>query len=231
MKYYILISLSFINKLWLRTFNHCNLKISGLFFKVKINSNKHNLIRINNSEVIHSEFTMEGDGNEIIGYNIFIKNSSLSIKGKNNQIIFGDGVKLREGNLIIRGNNCKILIGNRSTFGGVRMVNVGANNVISIGKDCLFSDNIEIWASDTHAIYDENQNWINHEQPIYIEDNVWVGSKVTVLKGVSIGSGSIIGMCSVVTKNISPNMVCAGMPIRILKENISWKLEYPTDKM
>ena len=53
--------------------------------------------------------------------------------------------------------------------------------------------------------------------PIIIEDNVWIGDKVTVLGGVTIGRNAIIGSNSVVTKNIPPYCVAAGIPAKVIK--------------
>lgn len=53
--------------------------------------------------------------------------------------------------------------------------------------------------------------------PIIIEDNVWIGDKVTVLGGVTIGRNAIIGSNSVVTKDIPPYCVAAGIPAKVIK--------------
>ena len=144
----------------------------------------------------------------------------------NNRVYLKDGVKLRKGLIQIRGNGCTIEIDEDTSFGQIRIVNVGKNNSVSIGKKCLFADDIEIWASDTHSIYDENGNFINPEKPVQIGDKVWIGSHVRILKGVAIGDEAIVGMNSVITKNIAPKTLNAGNPIKVLKSNISWSLNY-----
>ncbi|MEJ7645953.1 MAG: hypothetical protein WKF87_15265 [Chryseolinea sp.] len=53
--------------------------------------------------------------------------------------------------------------------------------------------------------------------PVKICDNVWIGEFVSVLQGVTIGSGSIIGTMSVVTKDIPPNSIAAGTPAKVIK--------------
>jgi galactoside O-acetyltransferase len=53
--------------------------------------------------------------------------------------------------------------------------------------------------------------------PVVIEDNVWIGSKVVILPGVRIGSRAVIGAGSVVTKDIPPRCVAAGNPARVLR--------------
>jgi acetyltransferase-like isoleucine patch superfamily enzyme len=106
------------------------------------------------------------------------------------------------------------------------MVNVGENNTIAIGEHCLFSDHIEIWASDTHSIYNEKNEKLNIEKPVIIGSNVWVGSRVIILKGIEIGEGAIIGMGTVVTKNVPSKTISVGSPNKVIKENIRWENEY-----
>jgi maltose O-acetyltransferase len=53
--------------------------------------------------------------------------------------------------------------------------------------------------------------------PVIIEDNVWIGSKVVILPGVRIGSRAVIGAGSIVTKDIPPRCVAAGNPARVLR--------------
>ena len=51
-----------------------------------------------------------------------------------------------------------------------------------------------------------------------IEDNVFIGAHSTILKGVRISKNSIVGACSVVSKNIPPNEIWAGNPIKFIKK-------------
>ena len=53
--------------------------------------------------------------------------------------------------------------------------------------------------------------------PIHIAKNVWIGDKVSILSGVTIGEGSIVAAGAVVTKDIPPYCLCGGVPARILK--------------
>ncbi|MEP7279954.1 MAG: acyltransferase, partial [Bacteroidota bacterium] len=110
--------------------------------------------------------------------------------------------------------------------GGVRIINVGTGNNISIGAGCLFADFIEIWGSDTHPIYNEKNELINKEEPIIIKDNVWVGARAAILKGVTIESGSIVGMGSLVVNDVPESCITAGNPNRIIKNNVRWALHY-----
>ncbi len=59
---------------------------------------------------------------------------------------------------------------------------------------------------------------IESAAPMTIEDNVWLGGGVTVTPGVTIGHDSVIGAGSVVTKDIPPGVVAAGVPCRVIRE-------------
>ena len=59
--------------------------------------------------------------------------------------------------------------------------------------------------------------------PIDIADNVWVGGRAIILKGVAIGDGAIVASGAVVTKNVPPRTLVAGVPARVIRENVSWK--------
>ncbi|MBL4677498.1 MAG: hypothetical protein JKY70_15040 [Mucilaginibacter sp.] len=65
-------------------------------------------------------------------------------------------------------------------------------------------------------------------KPVIIEDNVWIGETVSVLPGVTIGKGSIIGASAVVTKNIPPYSIAVGNPAKVIKtynfESNSWEI-------
>jgi len=173
-----------------------------------------------------SQCFIDGDGNTLNLVNTEVSNSIITVSGNNNTILCEEGVKLRNAVLTIRGNACSIKIGKGTTFGGVRIINVGTNNVISIGEGCLFADFIEIWGSDSHPIYNDKDELINKERPIVIKDRVWVGARVIILKGVTIESGSIVGMGSLVINDVPPASVTVGNPNRIIKENVRWALHY-----
>ena len=65
--------------------------------------------------------------------------------------------------------------------------------------------------------YPPRQRKMTSNGPIIIGDNVWIGDKVTILSGVTIGNNAIIGANSVVTKDVPPFCVAAGIPARVIK--------------
>ena len=108
---------------------------------------------------------------------------------------------------------------------------IGAVNNITIGNYVIISNFVRIIDNNNHPIapierkkmslsgfYNSNWDWTNSiNSPIIIEDNVWIGEFVRIMKGVTIGEGSIVGANSVVTKDVQPYTVVAGNPARIVK--------------
>lgn len=93
-------------------------------------------------------------------------------------------------------------------------------NKISIGRNVKISENVIIRDSDGHTIIREGYNM---SKPIIIEDDVWIGLNCTILKGVTIGRGSIVAAGSVVTKSVPPNSLVAGVPARVIKNNVDYR--------
>lgn len=173
-------------------------------------------------------------------------NNNISIYGNNNKIYIGEGV-LNNCQIIIRGDNCnlkikknreitnskfiildnksQIFIDNGTGIGGARIVTAGGKNV-NIGQNCMISDNVEIWASDTHSIIDlENNQRINLDKTVNIGNNVWIGSGVKILKGVNIENQSIVGMGSIVVNNVKSKTISVGCPNKEIRSNISWCID------
>ena len=75
-----------------------------------------------------------------------------------------------------------------------------------------------IRTSDQHKIYDESNNRINEAANAVIGNHVWLGNPAVIMKGISIGDGCMIGMESMVTKNIESNTLAVGTPARVIKK-------------
>ena len=115
----------------------------------------------------------------------------------------------------------EITIGNNSSIGdeshitAINKIWIG-NNVLT-GKKILITDNAH-GASDYSLIsIAPNKCPLYSKGPVIIEDNVWIGEKSSIMPGVKIGYGSIIAANSVVTCDIPPYSVAAGIPAKIVK--------------
>jgi maltose O-acetyltransferase len=88
---------------------------------------------------------------------------------------------------------------------------------ITIGKNTLIGSEFTVYDSDFHELHPERRMSGNHvTASVTIGENVFIGSRVTVLKGVTIGRNAIIANGSIVTKNILPNTIVAGIPAKII---------------
>lgn len=149
--------------------------------------------------------------------------SSIYLKGDNNSLHIMKNVRIKNSNIEIIGDNCSITIGNGCMIGYNSYLSAKEVDIhIAIGDDCGFSRNVKLMTSDGHYIYEDGKR-INHPKSIHIHNKVWIADNVTILKGVEIGSNSIVGINSLVTKNIPNNAIAAGNPAIIRKENITWE--------
>jgi acetyltransferase-like isoleucine patch superfamily enzyme len=96
-----------------------------------------------------------------------------------------------------------------------------AAHSVVIGDQCLFGADVQISDTDFHALAATNRRFENRPEciasaAVHIEDNVFLGAGVRVLKGVRIGRNSVIGAGSVVTNDIPPDVIAAGVPARVI---------------
>ena len=94
------------------------------------------------------------------------------------------------------------------------------NGKTIIGKNVMMGPDVCIYVTN-HA-FDRtdipmNLQGFTPEEPVVIEDDVWIGTRVVILPGVHIGTGAVLGACSVVTKDVPDYAVVGGNPARILK--------------
>lgn len=143
---------------------------------------------------------------------------------------------------IIVGNNCHIAGGivvlgaGRFEIGHDSFVGpdsrLWCSHSMRIGSRVLISHLVDIHDSDSHSLdwrlrRDECLSRFGHDlpssgvdvkmSPVVIEDDVWIGFKSSILKGVTIGRGSVIAACSLVTKDVPPFTLVAGNPARVMR--------------
>jgi len=92
-------------------------------------------------------------------------------------------------------------------------------NSVTIGEDVAIAEEVMIRDSDNHEVSGRP----HPSAPIVIEDHVWIGMRCTILKGVTIGSGSIIAAGSVVTRDVPPTSLAAGVPATVRRSGVDWQ--------
>lgn len=106
-------------------------------------------------------------------------------------------------------------IGERTlvNYGG----SIAAAGSVRIGARCLIGTHAIIMDNDFHRIEPERRYEWPESRPIVIEDDVWLGARVIVLGGVTIGRGSCIGAGSLVIHDIPPRSLAVGVPARVIR--------------
>jgi acetyltransferase-like isoleucine patch superfamily enzyme len=102
-----------------------------------------------------------------------------------------------------------------------------------IGADCLFAPDVYV-SSGTHAFRQQPHLPIREQErrlaeegaslsrPVWIQDDCWIGVHAVIAPGVTIGRGSIIGANSVVTRDVPPYTIVAGVPARAIGQRLAW---------
>lgn len=188
----------------------------------------NNQININESILKNTRIDIYGNDNTIeIGSQTIIENLTFHIRGSGHRVIIGSNCRFNEGGTIwIEDTGCRLVIGDNTFILKAHISLTESNSSIEIGENCMLSSDIDIRSGDSHSIIDlSTGERINYASNIKIEDHVWIGAHAKILKGVLIAKNSVVGMGSIVTKNVLSNTVVAGIPAQTVKTNITWNSE------
>lgn len=149
-------------------------------------------------------------------------------KHRRSRMQFGDGLQLRS---TLRSNplganhpvilctwqaNALLQIGDNFAMTGGSIV---AAQKIVIGNNVNLGANTVIMDTDFHPLHPQARRFdsdMPKAEPVTIEDDVFIGMNSIILKGVTLGRGSVIGAGSVVTRDVPPHTVAAGNPLRFI---------------
>jgi acetyltransferase-like isoleucine patch superfamily enzyme len=147
---------------------------------------------------------------------------------RGSQILLGDGLELRSWYstnplapchpvvLATRSPSAIIRIGDHCGLTGATVVSVDR---ITIGNNVLIGANVTIVDTDFHPLDPRQRQEYDHglHSPVVISDEVFIGMNSLVLKGVTIGRGSVVGAGSVVTHDVPPRAIVVGNPARVIR--------------
>ena len=128
----------------------------------------------------------------VLGKNFSFTNPSNMYLG--NDVFIADGA-------VFSASLASITIGNKVMFGPQVMIRTGNHNTREIGR----------------YMFDVKNKREDDDLPVRIEDDVWVGARVIILKGVTIGKGSIIAAGAVVSRDVPPYSIAGGVPAKVIK--------------
>lgn len=170
-------------------------KINGLF---RLGNKKMKQSKLETRLLIEDNSKFIVDNDFFFGYGSDIevfKGAELHIKGR------GDGIDA------IPGSNCNTTI-------------ICAKN-IQIGNDVMIGRNVTI--RDNNGGHYMNLPGYKESRPVIIGDKVWLCEGCTIMPGVKIGDGAIIGAGSIVYSSVPPNTMVSGNPAKIVEKNVLWK--------
>ena len=190
--------------------------IISIFFRPK-NVWTSSLILWKNNGRVESETLMIGISSNRLGLTPFSRGIVQIKKGAT--LKTGKGVRIAHG--------CKIFVSGNLEIGQGTYINPNCNLVvhhsIKVGKHCAIGWNFQAMDTDLHQLKGANGQWLDGEKPVVVGNHVWIGANVTICKGVVIGDGAVVATGSVVTKNVAAGTLVAGVPAKLIRENVEWK--------
>jgi len=157
--------------------------------------------QLGHSTAIHQPTTLQ-----ITGNNIAAGNFLHIISNRQQPVTLTSWRSKQQRGEIVIGDYCLISPG----------VNIAAAQSINIGDNCMLASGVYISDSDWHGTYNRIRPF-RCTQPVTLNNNVWIGLRAIIGKGVTIGENSIIGAGAVVINDIPANSIAAGNPAKIVK--------------
>lgn len=133
------------------------------------------------------------------GSNVYLRPSSSDIKGIGN-ISIGNNVSIPKGSTIYT-TEANLTIKHNVIFGPRPTIITGDHRIDVIGK----------------AIFDSHEKLPENDADVIIEEDVWTGANVVILKGVTIGRGSVVAAGAIVNKSCPPYSIIGGVPAKVIK--------------
>lgn len=186
-------------------------KDSRLFAKVDVFLQKTTRGRIFIGEGVRGSFRIVLKGNNAlvwIGNECHLKETEIRSAQRNDFIAVGNGVTTTSSNTWVSGNGAG-----------------QAHPAIIIGDDCMLASDITLRNTDAHPIFDIHSGLHMNEPSgsLHLEPHVWLGDRVSVLKGVRIGANSVVALGSIVTKSLPRFSMARGVPARSeIKPDLFW---------
>ncbi len=145
----------------------------------------------------------------------------VTIIRRGGKLVTGSGVRIADHCFMDVGANGLLSIGTRTIIGPY--TRIMAATEVRIGARCMISWNCSIFDSIGHRLWLEETGEAEIEAPITIGDDVWIGPYSIIMKGVTIGSNSVIGAGSVVRRDVPPNTLVYGNPARPAGRVVRWE--------
>ncbi|MFC6154926.1 acyltransferase [Nocardioides yefusunii] len=186
-------------------------------------------------------------GNRIIVPDGFVHTGRVSVvfKGSNNVLKVGRRPNLRKLHVQFDCSDGRCVIGS-GKWGFAATIRVGQDSVVRIGddtsmtevvgisavegakviigKDVMIATQVQLRTDDGHPIFDvRTGERVNPARTVRVGDHVWLGWGSVLLGGAKVGSGSVVGMGSVLKRSIPNNVIAVGSPAKVVRRDIAWE--------
>ena len=190
--------------------------IRGLFMRLRIKSAKGLLL-------VGKKVRIFYPNNLQVGYNTIIEDGAeincLSQQGikLGNRVTIGKYAIIRPSNIYGGSIGEGLTMGDNSNIGPYNYI--GCSGKITIGNNVMLAPRVSIYAEN--HVFDHPEILIRDQgvekKEVIIEDDCWIAANSILLAGVTIGKGSVVAAGSVVTENVPPYSVVAGVPAKFIK--------------
>lgn len=156
-------------------------------------------------------------GGGSIGRGCKFQGGVVLASGRGRPIVIGDNVQLMRGVVLSTSETGKIVLEAGVYIGEYGVVT--SNAEITIGRDTIIAPHVDLVDFD-HATDDLETTVLSQPvdaAPIHIGRDVWLGAKVTVVRGVTVGDQAVVGTGSVINRDIRPRGVAVGVPARVIR--------------
>jgi len=170
-----------------------------------------------------SGVTVRQPGHIHLGHSVVISEGCV-LDGRHTEkkqvIVLGDNVMLSNA-VMLSCKNGTIAIGDNTGINAFSIIQSTSDCPVHIGKDCILGQRVLVIGGGSYNMdrldIPLRRQGIKNDGGIHIEDNVWLGANVSVLGGVTMGSGSVAATGAVVTRSVEENSVNMGIPARTVR--------------
>lgn len=181
------------------------------------------------AQLVGARIDIAGNDNLVeIGADAVLHRVLIYIRGNGNRVSIGAGCRVsRNAEFWQEDDHTVIQVGARTTIESAHLAATENGSRLLIGEDCMLAYDIDIRTGDSHAILKAaDGERLNPAASVELADRVWLAAHVRVLKGVRLGTDTVVGTGSVVTRSSEEcGVALAGNPARIVRRGIRWSAD------